>query len=480
MKQKNLSVKKVEPNWLRVVSFKTELLSEYLIHRGYREDLPRLLPEISSFNNRMIIDNDIYVDLNEVNKIQDVLSEDIVTYAKNIYSTIRKQSEKLIDTADIISRKNTEGLNSQEIIDDLNLFFNEYKAVLGLIGIPTIIDITLESLLKDKLKKTGARNIDEAFSQLATSREVIATNQERVDLIDIAIKQKTDEGASTLIAEHAKKYGWIQSTLFLGDAYTAGDIRDELSKIKNPEQEKEKILNNRKSHLSKAQNIIDGIISENDKAIAFLLQDAVYYRTARLEWLNQACFLIRPLLSDIAKRLNIKFDDLIYLLPDEINNYLTDTKQIKIDIIRDRQKGYAFVSDGKREYVLLTGKDLEKLSEGFSVQTKDNVIKGVVASRGRAVGCAVVLKDRSELNKVTDGDIIITPLTTPDFVIAMKKASAIVTDLGGLTSHAAIVSRELNIPCIVGTKIATKVLKDGDEVEVDADNGIVRIIKKAE
>ena len=76
------------------------------------------------------------------------------------------------------------------------------------------------------------------------------------------------------------------------------------------------------------------------------------------------------------------------------------------------------------------------------------------------------------------GDILVSIATNPNLVSAMKKASAIITNAGGLTCHAAIVSRELNIPCIVGTKVATKVLKDGDLVEVDADEGMVKILKK--
>ena len=79
-----------------------------------------------------------------------------------------------------------------------------------------------------------------------------------------------------------------------------------------------------------------------------------------------------------------------------------------------------------------------------------------------------------DLEKMKPGDILVTTMTTPDFVPLMQKASAVVTDIGGLLSHAAIISREFNKPCIIGTKIATKVLKDGDEVEVDADKGIVR------
>jgi pyruvate,water dikinase len=68
-------------------------------------------------------------------------------------------------------------------------------------------------------------------------------------------------------------------------------------------------------------------------------------------------------------------------------------------------------------------------------------------------------------------------MTRPEFVPLMKKAIAIVTDEGGITCHAAIVSRELKKPCIIGTKVATQVLKDGDMVEVDANSGIVRILK---
>ncbi|NCF75260.1 MAG: hypothetical protein GWO87_02115 [Xanthomonadaceae bacterium] len=70
-------------------------------------------------------------------------------------------------------------------------------------------------------------------------------------------------------------------------------------------------------------------------------------------------------------------------------------------------------------------------------------------------------------------------MTSPDYIAGIKKASVIITDEGGLTCHAAIVSRELNKTCVIGTKIATKVLKDGDLIEVDANKGVVKILKRA-
>jgi pyruvate,water dikinase len=80
----------------------------------------------------------------------------------------------------------------------------------------------------------------------------------------------------------------------------------------------------------------------------------------------------------------------------------------------------------------------------------------------------------AEVRKMKCGEILVVEVTTPEFLPAMKKAIAVITDHGGLMTHAAIIAREFKIPCIVGTKIATQVLKNGDLVEVDANKGIVR------
>ena len=96
--------------------------------------------------------------------------------------------------------------------------------------------------------------------------------------------------------------------------------------------------------------------------------------------------------------------------------------------------------------------------------TKATLLK---RQKGKCKHCGLSFKD---------GDILVAPETAPDYVPAMKKAAAVVTEVGGITSHAAIVSRELGIPCIIGTKIATKVLKDGMEVEVNTETGIIKVL----
>ena len=107
-----------------------------------------------------------------------------------------------------------------------------------------------------------------------------------------------------------------------------------------------------------------------------------------------------------------------------------------------------------------------------------NEISGQIAMSGRVVGRVKVVFKKSDIDKVEDGDVLVTPMTTPDFLTAMRRSVAFVTDEGGITSHAAITSRELKKPCIIGTKVATKVLKDGDLVEVNANNGVVKILER--
>lgn len=101
------------------------------------------------------------------------------------------------------------------------------------------------------------------------------------------------------------------------------------------------------------------------------------------------------------------------------------------------------------------------------------LVKGETACAGAASGPVVIIKDARELNRVKKGDVLVTYMTNPDMVPAMQKAAAIVTDEGGLTSHAAIVSREMGTPCIVGTEVATKILKNGQTVTVNATRGLV-------
>lgn len=132
----------------------------------------------------------------------------------------------------------------------------------------------------------------------------------------------------------------------------------------------------------------------------------------------------------------------------------------------------------------ISGKEAEEkfneLTFSLSVERGEkDVIYGMAAFPGKIRGRVLIVEKREDFRKVTPGTILITSMTRPEMVPIMKEAAAFVTDEGGITCHAAIVAREMKKPCIIGTKIATRVLKDGDLVEVDADTGVVRILKRA-
>ena len=114
--------------------------------------------------------------------------------------------------------------------------------------------------------------------------------------------------------------------------------------------------------------------------------------------------------------------------------------------------------------------------ENDEVNTTVKLVCGTSAYKGKVQGIVRLIFNKREIHKVHSGDILVAPMTSPDFLPAMEKAAAFITDEGGMLCHAAIVAREMKKPCIIGTKIATKVFRDGDLVEVDATEGIVKRI----
>jgi len=101
------------------------------------------------------------------------------------------------------------------------------------------------------------------------------------------------------------------------------------------------------------------------------------------------------------------------------------------------------------------------------------ILKGLGASKGQTSGKICVVKSLTDINKFTKGRILVTKMTNPSYLPIMSISAAVITEEGGILSHAAIVSRELKIPCIVGVKEATKKLKDNDFVKIDANAGTI-------
>jgi len=131
-----------------------------------------------------------------------------------------------------------------------------------------------------------------------------------------------------------------------------------------------------------------------------------------------------------------------------------------------------FAVEGEKLYIVQSRPITTKAADSDVGEVAGNVlIKGSPASPGVGSGVVKIIKDLAELDKIKQGDILVTTMTNPDMVVSMQKAAGIITDEGGMTSHAAIVSREMGIPAVVGTENATSTLRDGQVVTVDGNTG---------
>lgn len=194
-------------------------------------------------------------------------------------------------------------------------------------------------------------------------------------------------------------------------------------------------------------------------------------------------------LAVIARMHNVSIKDLCLCLRSEVVGLL-EGKGIPCEKIEKRKKAYVFHKD-EDGITFLEGDDALALFEEFTgvhAPSAASEIQGITANKGPKVRgrVAIINSDygntahlmRARMEAMKQGDILVSITTAPDLMEACNKAAAIVTDLGGMLSHAAITARELGIPCIVGTKSASKVLKDGDLIEIDSEKGTVTLIEQ--
>jgi pyruvate,water dikinase len=181
-----------------------------------------------------------------------------------------------------------------------------------------------------------------------------------------------------------------------------------------------------------------------------------------------------PLPPSMQTQQKLADDDIITLA--KLGKYIEDLYHFPQDIEWAKEDKEIFIVQTRP---VTTIKKVAVVGAALEI-TAPVLLTGAPASPGIASGPVKIVPDASQIDKVNEGDILVTEMTTPDFVPAMKRAAAIVTDRGGRTAHAAIVSRELGVPCVVGTGQATSTLKDGQIITVDGSTGKVYEGKVAE
>jgi len=312
-------------------------------------------------------------------------------------------------------------------------------------------------------------------------------NREYLDLLRLAIKLKNNHSQvntslEKLFKKYANRYYWIENSYYPKDPLDSQYFKEkifELLKNKQPTIELKKELNRAKNNYSKKRKLFKKLkLSSNLKKIIHVSEIFSAWqdeRKANVLIANHFFFLI---LKEIGRRTGLSPQEMYYTIDQELPDILFNKKFNRKHLRSRRKNGCLFIGMPQGIY-LVEGREAKKYQNIFFKHNDSLVteLKGVSACPGLAKGLVQIITGSIDYKKFKIGEILVANNTTPDFVPMMKKAAAIITEQGGITTHAAIISRELKIPCVIGTKIATQVLKTGDLVEVNASLGLIKIIK---
>jgi phosphohistidine swiveling domain-containing protein len=401
----------------------------------------------------------------KINSSQIDFFDDFVNFANNLYKTSLDRSNRAL-----------------EIKDDKD-FINEIAEIGKGIMFPWFVGWLFCEVYESHLEQAAAKNgissdkISEYIPLISTplmeqQGELRVLKQ---DLLEKGIWEtlKTDPHKvveyinqdvtlASVFNDHLKKYAWIQILNFLGDDITLENLLDQMTHLSDQENRHEKAP-----------------APSSFEYHAIVSSRLSYLRQTGAEYFSIYTQIVLPKLKKIAYSLGLSHREILEFLPSEINKLLSNTVEPARILDRRQNDNWCVYADMSSELQIIDDKkQVDVLVKSMAPKLDENqdIIKGQVGNKGIATGKVKVILANTEFDKMEVGDVLVTTMTTPDFVILMQKASAIVTDIGGLLCHAAIVSRELNKPCVIGTKFATQLLQDGMEVEVDADNGIIRIL----
>ncbi len=211
---------------------------------------------------------------------------------------------------------------------------------------------------------------------------------------------------------------------------------------------------------------------------------AVFFKDYRDDVRRSHAYYWTFLFEKLADFFQVDCFKLGFLSLDEIEGFLKLAEKSKARELAEKRSATSLIVSALGETLSMQVFDegipakYAKIMDGVDAQEKQSQIKGLIAQKGVVTGAVKIIRSFHDVKNVREGDVLVANTTHPDYLSAMQKACAFVTNEGGVISHAAIIARELRKPCLVGTKVATKILSDGDLVEVDADKGIVRIISK--
>lgn len=341
------------------------------------------------------------------------------------------------------------------------------------------------------------RNFDRYFHPLVMPRSIAWSSQEEMSRLHLLDMIQSNPRLKTLIAHqerpdvspfqsfyralkaHTKKFFWVKNdyvtTIALDERYFLSELRKMVDEGIVAKKELQNIQARSKKFQEEKKRILQELkLTQKEKNIFRLIEWFVFFQDDRKMMNQKGNYYASLFCTECARRCKVPLDIIEGCLPTEISVFLDG--QGDISFIKKRNTDFLYFWS-KKSNKIITGKESTRMrNEMLGISEHATSITGLPAQKGKVHGKVRLILDPLDAH-IEKGEVLVTTMTSPDFIHLMRKASAIVTDEGGVTCHAAIVCREFGIPCIIGTKMATKIFKNGDWVEVDANKGVVRKLK---
>jgi len=426
-------------------------------HRGYGE-----MGYLNSDIKRLwkIVKKNIAIDSSYLERI------------KKKYNCLVEKNKKVFEQID--------NLNLKKISDteSIILLHNTVEDLIDSVGLAHIIEpigIEIEKEFKKELLKAigPIKEFNRYYALLTAPTQPSFFAQEERELRSLV--KLSPAKRKIAIKKHCSKYFWLKNS-YVKPIYLKEN--DFIKRLKILDKKKKVSINSKRQKDNLIKKLkLDSANKNKIKIIDF----ASIWQDERKTYILTSIGYIGKVVNELARRLKIKPEILYYLGSQEalkINSF-KELELIKSRLMKREKNTFVLMQD-KKEYISQP-RDAQKILKlkQFLIEKKsqqNGAIHGSVANTGTAIGRVVICKGIKSLVKVRQGDVLVSSMTRPEFMSALKKAVAIITDEGGVTCHAAIVARELKIPAVIGTKYATKMLKDGMIVEVKGNHGIVNII----
>ena len=369
-------------------------------------------------------------------------------------------------------------------------------------------DVKISQMIEKELTRLGqGKKFAEVFSRLTAPTYQHFVNEAEIALLELLLKIQKNPAAKKLFAQQPKKIlkalkeqfphlhrlinFYCQKYFYLRNNY----IRDYQLTEKDVLAESQSILSSHtllKRRLQEMENmprenqrqkqalIRELKISKPLRKLLELSDDFTYWQDERKKSSFLATHYFSLIFKELAKRTSFSVKEFKFMFPAEICRVIKSASKPPAphfkDKIQARLKECAVVWQKNKRKITLNPEEITTLKKSVvpPAPKASDQLEGLIACPGWVKGPAKIVKSATEIGKVKEGDIIVAVMTRPDYLPAIKKAAAIITDEGGITSHAAIIAREFNLPCVIATRHATKIFRDNEWLEIDTASGTIR------